>query len=192
MAGKTGTAQKADHRAGTYGSKRLASFVGFFPADKPRYLILVMVDEPTRNQYGGVVAAPVFKEIASRTLTYTGIVPEAKATAVAESPAAPAAGRKRGLKLAGLDVPYVNEAQKTAAQPDEGMRLPGHLAKAGSRVPDVMGKSVRNAVELFARAGVVPELKGSGSRVVKQTPAPGAAWPEEDNKTEYILWLSER
>ena len=104
VAGKTGTAQKADHRAGTYGSKRLASFVGFFPADKPRYLILVMVDEPTRNQYGGVVAAPVFKEIASRTLTYTGIVPTPKVTASAESPAAPAAGRRRGLKLAGLDV----------------------------------------------------------------------------------------
>ncbi len=193
VAGKTGTAQKADHRAGTYGSKRLASFVGFFPADKPRYLILVMVDEPTRNQYGGVVAAPVFKEIASRTLTYTGIVPTPKVTASAESPAAPAAGRRRGLKLAGLDVPYINEVQKTTAQgQDAGMRLPGHLAKAGSRVPDVMGKSVRNAVELFARAGVVPELKGSGSRVVKQTPAPGVAWPEDDNKTEYILWLSER
>ena len=192
-AGKTGTAQKADHRAGTYGSKRLASFVGFFPADKPRYLILVMVDEPTRNQYGGVVAAPVFKEIASRTLTYTGIVPATKVAASTESPAAPAAGRRRGLKLAGLDVPYVNEVQKTTAQgQDAGMRLPGHLAKAGSRVPDVMGKSVRNAVELFARAGVVPELKGSGSRVVKQTPAPGVAWPEEDNKAEYILWLSER
>ena len=193
VAGKTGTAQKADHRAGTYGSKRLASFVGFFPADKPRYLILVMVDEPTRNQYGGVVAAPVFKEIASRTLTYTGIVPDTRVATGTESPAAPTAGRRRGLKLAGLDAPYVNEVQKTAAQgQDAGMRLPGHLAKAGSRVPDVMGKSVRNAVELFARAGVVPELKGSGSRVIKQTPAPGAAWPEEDNKTEYILWLSER
>ena len=72
------------------------------------------------------------------------------------------------------------------------MRLPGHLAKASSRVPDVMGKSVRNAVELFARAGVVPELKGSGSRVVKQTPAPGVAWPEEGKNIEYILWLSER
>ena len=70
--------------------------------------------------------------------------------------------------------------------------MPGHLAKASSRVPDVMGKSVRNAVELFARAGVVPELKGSGSRVIKQTPAPGMAWPDEGNKTEYILWLSER
>ena len=72
------------------------------------------------------------------------------------------------------------------------MRLPGHLAKASSRVPDVTGKSVRNAVELFARAGVVPELKGSGTRVVKQTPPPGGDWPEEGKNTEYILWLSER
>lgn len=195
VAGKTGTAQKADHRAGTYGSKRLASFVGFFPADKPKYLILVMVDEPTRNQYGGVVAAPVFKEIASRTLTFTGLVTDSKVAKVEESPAAaPVSGRRRGLKLASLDIPYVADAIKKEDAPaqDQGMRLPGHLAKAGSRVPDVMGKSVRNAVELFARAGVVPELKGSGSRVVKQTPAPGSVWPDEDNKAEYILWLSER
>ena len=195
MGGKTGTAQKADHRAGTYGSKRLASFVGFFPADKPKYLILVMVDEPTRNQYGGVVAAPVFKEIASRTLTFTGLGSDSKVATVEESPAAaPVSGRRRGLKLASLDIPYVADAIKKEDAPaqDQGMRLPGHLAKAGSRVPDVMGKSVRNAVELFARAGVVPELKGSGSRVVKQTPAPGSVWPDEDNKVEYILWLSER
>ncbi len=195
VGGKTGTAQKADHRAGTYGSKRLASFVGFFPADKPKYLILVMVDEPTRNQYGGVVAAPVFKEIASRTLTFTGLGNDSKVAATEESPAAtPVSGRRRGLKLASLDIPYVADAFKKEDAPaqDQGMRLPGHLAKAGSRVPDVMGKSVRNAVELFARAGVVPELKGTGSRVVKQTPAPGSVWPEEENKVEYILWLSER
>ena len=39
---------------------------------------------------------------------------------------------------------------------------------------------------------LVPELKGSGSRVVKQSPLPGTAWPEDDRGAEYILWLSER
>ncbi|WP_297848728.1 penicillin-binding protein [uncultured Desulfovibrio sp.] len=192
VAGKTGTAQKADHRAGTYGNKHLASFVGFLPADEPRYLIFVMVDEPSRNQFGGVVAAPVFKEIAGRALTYTGILSETMVTRAAGGPnAGQAAGRQRGLKLAGLDVPYL---AKTADAPRRApaMQLPGHLARASSRVPDVMGKSVRNAVELFARAGVVPELKGSGTRVVRQSPPAGTAWPEDGTSVHYILWLSER
>ena len=76
----------------------------------------------------------------------------------------------------------------------EAMRLPGHLARASSTVPDVTGKTLRNAVELFARAGIVPELKGEGMRVVRQSPAPGSPWPDKDGetKTPYILWLSER
>ena len=71
-------------------------------------------------------------------------------------------------------MPYL---ARTADAPQRAtvMQLPGHLAKAASRVPDVMGKSVRNAVELFARAGVVPELKGSGSRVVRQSRRNGLA-----------------
>ncbi len=44
----------------------------------PKYLVLVMVDEPTRNQYGGIVAAPAFKEIAGRLLTYTGFLNESR------------------------------------------------------------------------------------------------------------------
>ena len=106
--------------------------------------------------------------------------------------AAAAQGRGRSLKLAGLETPFSPAARNAVpARPETGMRLPGHLAKAGSRVPDVMGKTVRNAVELFARAGVVPELKGSGSRVVKQSPLPGTAWPEDDRGGIYP-WLSER
>ncbi len=69
--------------------------------------------------------------------------------------------------------------------------MPGHLAKAASQVPDVTGKSLRNAVELFARAGIVPELKGSGARVIKQSPPPGSAWIKNGGKMDYILWLSE-
>ncbi|MDE5879519.1 MAG: PASTA domain-containing protein, partial [Desulfovibrio sp.] len=203
VAGKTGTAQKADARAGTYGVKRVASFVGFLPARAPRYLVVVFVDEPTRNQYGGVVAAPAFKEIASRVLTYTGALTEVQVAEAARKDTV----RRRGLKLVGMDAPYLEpktvagapaEAPEATAEaapprrPKDGMRLPGHRARAASHVPDVMGKSVRNAVELFARAGVVPELKGTGSRVVRQSPPAGAAWPEEGKKTDYILWLSER
>ncbi len=208
VAGKTGTAQKADARAGTYGVKRVASFVGFLPAKAPRYLVVIFVDEPTRNQYGGVVAAPAFREIASRVLTYTGALTEvqvAEATRKGNT-------RRRGLKLVGIEAPWLEGKtvradagagrEAAAAAPagvatasrrqPESMRLPGHRARAASHVPDVMGKSVRNAVELFARAGVVPELKGTGSRVVRQSPPAGTAWPEEGGQANYILWLSER
>lgn len=187
IAGKTGTAQKADVRARVYGEKRLASFVGFFPAREPRYFILVLVDEPAKNPFGGIVAAPAFKSIAQSLLTYTGILNEVKVQTGKDAPEK----RKRGLRLASAPSEPWNEVPQAIA-PDSGMRFPGHLAKASDRVPDVMGKSVRNAVELFARAGIVPVLKGSGNRVVKQTPAPGAPWPAPENSANYILWLSER
>ncbi|MEK6372670.1 MAG: penicillin-binding transpeptidase domain-containing protein [Acidobacteriota bacterium] len=74
VAGKTGTAQKAV-RGGYSPDKVVASFAGYVPADRPRLAILVVVDEPKLSQYGGTVAAPVFKEIAESTLRYLGVAP---------------------------------------------------------------------------------------------------------------------
>ena len=74
LAGKTGTAQKAD--AGGYSSsKYFSSFIGFAPARNPRLLVAVMVDEPQSAIYGGVVAAPAFQKIASFVLPYMRIPP---------------------------------------------------------------------------------------------------------------------
>ncbi|HWW60783.1 MAG TPA: penicillin-binding transpeptidase domain-containing protein, partial [Thermoanaerobaculia bacterium] len=74
VAGKTGTAQKAG-RGGYSADKFVASFAGYVPADRPRLVILVVVDEPRGAQYGGTVAAPVFREIAEATLRYLGVAP---------------------------------------------------------------------------------------------------------------------
>ena len=75
VCGKTGTAQKIDD-SGTYSKGRyLSSFVGFAPADQPELAILVIVDEPRVQTYGGIVAAPVFRQIALETLTYLNIPP---------------------------------------------------------------------------------------------------------------------
>lgn len=75
VGGKTGTAQKIDE-SGTYSKGRyLSSFVGFAPADQPEVAILVIVDEPKRQSYGGVVAAPAFRQIALETLGYLNIPP---------------------------------------------------------------------------------------------------------------------
>jgi len=71
IAGKTGTAQKPDLIKGGYSSnKHLSSFLGFFPADsqEPKYTILVLIDEPQKQHYASVVAAPLFKAIVLHTL----------------------------------------------------------------------------------------------------------------------------
>jgi len=71
-AGKTGTAQKIEPN-GTYSHSRyVASFVGFVPADRPRLVIGVMVDEPKSLYYGGLVAAPAFQHVAVHALAYLG------------------------------------------------------------------------------------------------------------------------
>ena len=76
VAGKTGTAQKADFERGGYARDRwLASFVGFVPADRPRLAIVAIIDEPIVSHYGGLVAAPVFRRIADRSLRYLGVTP---------------------------------------------------------------------------------------------------------------------
>ncbi|MDZ7716094.1 MAG: penicillin-binding transpeptidase domain-containing protein [Balneolaceae bacterium] len=64
IAGKTGTAQKVID--GQYRYKYRASFVGFFPADNPKYVCLVILDEPKTSIYGGYTAGPIFKNTAKR------------------------------------------------------------------------------------------------------------------------------
>jgi len=72
IAGKTGTAQKFDPGLRAYSfNKHVASFVGFAPADQPLLTMAVVIDEPKgAMQYGGQVAAPVFREIARKVLLY--------------------------------------------------------------------------------------------------------------------------
>jgi len=78
VAGKTGTAQKLN-TDGTYSHKYyMSSFVGFIPVQKPRILILVTFDSPMPLYYGGTVAAPVFKNIANRVLSYLNVEPDIK------------------------------------------------------------------------------------------------------------------
>src|SRR6185369_15084253 len=65
-------------------SKRIGSFVGFVPADKPKLTIAVIIDEPQGIKYGGVVAAPAFRGIAQNSLAYLKILPNAPAAAAAK------------------------------------------------------------------------------------------------------------
>ena len=74
VAGKTGTAQIFDHKKKRYSrDKHISSFVGFVPADDPRLALIVIIYEPKGGSYGGVVAAPVFKNIIEHTFAYMNV-----------------------------------------------------------------------------------------------------------------------
>lgn len=75
--GKTGTAQKYENGRIAAG-KYVSSFVGFFPVEQPKYLVLVIVDEPQGAYYGSVVAAPCAKEIFQGIIDLKNIPPDSK------------------------------------------------------------------------------------------------------------------
>src|SRR5512137_324931 len=110
VAGKTGTAQKADGATGGYSAdKRFSSFVGFVPADAPRVVLGVFIDEPKGDVYGGDVAAPVFRELAEHALKARG-VPTTGGALAALAPPSPVSSadaspdRDEGVRLATVEV----------------------------------------------------------------------------------------
>jgi cell division protein FtsI (penicillin-binding protein 3) len=157
VAGKTGTAQKADPAHGGYSAKkRVGSFVGFVPANDPRLVALVLIDEPEVNVYGGVVAAPVFRNIAQDTLRRLAVAPEKTAPI-------PSATKQS-------DIP-VRRATKASLTVATGGATDG--------VPDFVGLSLREALEKAQSMKVKVRLQGNGY-VVKQAPAAGSQRTEDD------------
>ena len=149
VAGKTGTAQKAVGRGGYVDGRYVGSFAGYVPADRPRLAILVVIDEPRPEHYGGTVAAPVFREIAEGTLRYLGVAPSLPA---------------RSIPL---------EAPLLAA-----FSQPAKPAGPASGVPDLRGLDARAAIARAVSSGLVVRTVGSGV-VTSQEPQPGVALPAD-------------
>ncbi len=81
VAGKTGTAQKIDPRTGSYSASRfVSSFAGYVPADNPRLAMIVLIDEPQGDTWGGTVAAPVFSRVGEQVLSYLGVASDEPVT----------------------------------------------------------------------------------------------------------------
>jgi cell division protein FtsI (penicillin-binding protein 3) len=153
VAGKTGTAQKADTFSSGYSEERYTSgFMGFAPADEPKIVLLVVIDEPQGANYGGVVAAPVFKAIMEKVLPYLDVLP--KGTLVVKNE---------------IDSLSKGEASGTAPL-IEAVRV----GKGADRtvMPDLSGLSMRNALSRIEGKGLIIKLSGNG-KVVEQTPRPG-------------------
>jgi cell division protein FtsI (penicillin-binding protein 3) len=194
IAGKTGTARKADSDGYIYGAYR-ATFVGFWPVEDPQVVIAIVMDEPELSMYGGVVAAPVFKRITERWMARMPQVaqyvhrgegknsPKAPITVpdVAGLPS-PIAGRRLtalGLLPSGESNDYQTavEVQNVRAGEELLQGVPVRLASAqdSTRVmPDVTGMSGREAMTWLGQLGVDVDLDGHGV-VRRQSPSPGSS-----------------
>ncbi len=151
VGGKTGTAQKVEVGTGRYSpTKRIASFIGFLPLQDPELLILVVIDEPKGQVYGGVVAAPAFNQIAVKTAYYLGIPPT-------ETVAGGAVAQGDDAKPATVRV------ERAAARGPEGPLV----------MPDLRGLSMGRVVDVMGRYSVKLSLEGTGV-ARRQSPAPGA------------------
>jgi cell division protein FtsI (penicillin-binding protein 3) len=191
-AGKTGTAQKIDPATRAYSkTKYVASFVGFAPVENPAVVIIVVIDEPAGSYYGGTVAAPVFRDIAESVLPYLDVAPDTEFKTPANDEQNLAQGivpteDEGTMHHAPQTSPTAQNAQSSSPdamlpQVEERRRGAGGVgevvyAAAAERallMPDLRGRSVRDAMRICTQLGLELEAHGDG-RAVGQSPAPGA------------------
>jgi len=196
IGGKTGTSQRLVK--GNYSDKsHVASFVGFFPADDPKVLILVILDAPTNGYYGGMVAAPIFREIALRIINSSSEFakqPESVArTAIVQNTGSvpdlrgmPVRAAKKIAELQGFEVSAKSGSGIILAQDPEagGVERRNTVIRVMTRkeykykngrgivVPDMHGLGLRQAMCMAGEIGLDIRVEGSG-KVVSQIPAPG-------------------
>jgi cell division protein FtsI (penicillin-binding protein 3) len=148
VGGKTGTAQKLDPATRRYSrAPGVLSFVGFAPVDDPRFVMLVMLDEPRNEKWGSEAAAPIFAAIGREVLRYLEVPPRDVAPVQIVMGGEPAAPRPRLMST-------------------------GPVADA-TLMPDLRGHTLRQALAVLEPLHVQVQVAGHG-RVLQQTPPAGA------------------
>lgn len=181
MAGKTGTAKKL--KDGQYTNEYLASFVGYFPADNPKYSCIVVVDNPKNGQYyGNQVAAPVFRTIADKVYARDLELHEIPKLASAPKGIFPVvqAGKYSDLQYLCKELKLSNwgndgyaELFVRASRNDELKTIKWQELETPQRtVPDVTGMTLRDALFILENLGMQVDFAGAG-RVQKQSVPPG-------------------
>jgi len=200
-AGKTGTAQKVDPTTGAYSkSKYVGSFAGFAPVNNPALTVVVIIDSAVGLHQGGQVAAPVFQRVMQESLEYLNVPHDmelrnpARTTLRANvndsdlsetSPDRLAGGLEVSelpAKSASAPVVAVVAAQSNASDmkaesvPTAPLSSGTVVDVEGVPVPTLIGKSVRQAIEVAQESGLEIEVIGNGV-AREQTPAPGMRIP---------------
>lgn len=169
-AGKTGTAQKVDPETRRYSrNKYVALFAGFVPVEDPRLVCLVMIDEPKGSAYGGVVAAPVFREVGRWALNHLRVTPRLRLALAKEE-------KKPGEEVT-FEVIKGGMGKEDTKALDVGNE--GEMETRGSAsgrqegvLPDFRGKSMREVLRKGSALGVRMVVEGTGL-AVEQVPEPG-------------------
>ena len=160
VAGKTGTSQKFDFARHVYSSERVkTSFMGFFPADDPQVAMLVILDEPQRDKWGGVAAAPVFRDIGEQLLTRFKTNIRDNPILEEEKP-----GVDMKMKLVSAPSP---QAVQISIEDDD------------NRIPDFRGMSIREVLKKSKEKGLDVQIIGSGWATAQK---PMAGRPATENR----------
>jgi len=194
VAGKTGTALVADGPIKYDDRVFQASFVGYFPANQPQYTCIVLVrTKPfAASHYGGTVAAPVFREIATKVHAMfverkdpsAVIIQNDTTTSLYTGPAT--AIRKI---FQSLQLPYPDSIQGNAwimADQQPGGTTFKTQEVANAVIPDVTGMGLKDALNLLENLGIKVQIRGRG-KVVSQSVTPGTVL---DRSQEIILDLN--
>lgn len=185
VAGKTGTAQVATGQGGYEKGMYLASFAGYFPADNPKYSVIVTINNPRGGAYyGGSVAGPVFKEMAERIFAARNLFEEVSdELEIAEEPVFPQV--RKGVSESILQVATdlnIDNINGPAApvvalvKQENDMLVLDEIEIQAGKVPDVLGMGASDAVYTLERAGLKVNIQGIG-KVVKQSLRPDTNIP---------------
>ncbi len=169
VAGKTGTAQKVNPNGRGYlKNSYISSFAGFLPANDPKFVIYISVDNPRKDFYGSQVAAPVFSKVARFAVRQFGLAPvyASETTFISEKKLSPAVGIARAIKAASL-LPRVHVESE--------VKVPLNL------VPDFKGLTLKEVMARMNNGDIDFKTNGNGF-VAYTVPAAGAEWPNEKEK----------
>ncbi len=180
IAGKTGTAQIAQGNKGYNKSNYKASFVGYFPADDPKYSCIVVINNPTKGvYYGGSIAGPVFREIADKVYA-TRLSPQDSVTTkpvkipVIENAAGNYYDLAYLLKYSNLKFDEALGSDFVKVQAIDSVSTVKPLLVPEAKMPEVIGMGARDAIWLLESSGIKVKVVGKG-KVKKQSIVPGMA-----------------